>query len=174
MPRPVKQHMPEFRLWDKAINDVIRDWMGWSAMPIPAIQDEIDSRIIVDERKFLMDPARLNDWQHKLEPLGVQIVPWTPEQAEKTFLVMYAKLTKQVYGEYQYLNYTWGTLPQYHFSSDDARVGDLMEVDIRGKVGRVRLRDADGIVARDPASATFPLRPKWKWVYGDFTLVDKT
>jgi uncharacterized protein len=171
IPRPVKQYMPQYRIWDHAINDVVRDWMGWKDLPIMPIQDELDSRIIVDERAALMDQARLNDWGHKMAPVGVSITPWSPEEAEKQFLLLYAAYSKEVYGSYQYLNYTWGKLPKIT-SSDDAKVLDVMEVDVRGKVARVILRDGEGIQVRDPAAGSFP-RPNWKWVYGDFTFTER-
>jgi hypothetical protein len=170
VPRPVKQYMPQYRVWDHEINDVIREWMGWKDLPMLPIQDELDSRIIVDERAALMSRSGL-DWGHHLEPVGVEIVPWSPEEAEKNFLMQYAAYSKEVYGRYQYLNYTWGKLPKIT-SSDDANVLDVMEVDVRGKVARVILRDGEGIQVRDTTGGVFP-RPKWKWVHGDFTFTER-
>jgi uncharacterized protein len=170
IPRPVKQYMPQYRVWDHAINDVVRDWMGWKHLPILPIQDDLDSRIIVDERAQLMDPARLNDWGHKMEPVGVNIEPWTPQEAEHAFLVLYASYTKEVYGSYQYLNYTWGKLPIIT-SSDDVNTLDVMEVDVRGKVARIKLRDPEGVMVRDKTKAG--LYPASKWMYGDFQITDR-
>jgi len=48
---------PEYGFWDHEINEVVREWMGWKDLPMPEIQDEIDSRIIVDERAALMSAA---------------------------------------------------------------------------------------------------------------------
>ena len=173
IPRPVKQYMPQYRVWDHAINDVIRDWMGWKDLPILPIQDELDSRVIVDERAQLMDRARTNEWGHKLEPLGVMIVPWTPAQAEKFFLQLYASLALDVYGEHQYINYDWGKPRGHEVVSDSRTVEDLMEVDFRGKVGRVKLRADDGILIRDKAAGIYPA-PQWKWVHGDFAITERT
>ena len=172
--RPVKQYMPEYRVWDHAINDVIREWMGWKDLPMLPIQDEIDSRIIVDERAQLMDRARVNDWGHKLEPLGIQIEPWSPTEAEKQFLMMYAAYSKEVYGSYQYINYTWN-LPVtilHETNSDMLKSLDVMEADVKGRVARVRLRDDEGILVRDPTGGVFP-RPQWKWVHGDFEIAER-
>src|ERR1035437_9682530 len=33
IPRPVKQYMPQFRVWDRDINDVIREWLGLKDVP---------------------------------------------------------------------------------------------------------------------------------------------
>lgn len=170
MPRPVKQHMPEYRTWDNAINSVIRSWMGWDGIPIPHWQDELDSRIIVDERAQLMSKSG-NDWGHKLEPLGIGIEPWSPEEAERTFLTQYAAYSHAVDGKHWYLNSDWNIPAKvYHeASSDSAEIADVMEVDIRGGVARIRLRDSDGIMKRDPRAGTFP-SPDYEWHHGQFTL----
>lgn len=166
IPRPVKQYMPQYRVWDHAINDVIRDWMGWKDLPILPIQDELDSRVIVDERAQLMDRARTNDWGHKMEPLGIQILPWTPTEAERIFLRLYAAYSHEAYGDHQYINFDWGKLAgEREVVSDSKTVLDLLEVDMRGKVGRVKLRD-------DPSTGTFP-RPQWKWVHGEFKIAQR-
>jgi uncharacterized protein len=174
VPRPVKQYMPEYRVWDHAINKVIREWMGWGDIEIPAIIDDLDSRIIVDERAQLMDPARRNDWGHKLEPVGVEIMPWTPAEAEKQFLMQYTAYSKEVYGTYQYINHEWG-LPVKIFhetGSDMKNPIDLVEVDIRGNVGRVRVKDGEGILIRDTLGGAFP-RAVTEWKYGKFEVHER-
>lgn len=171
IPRPVKQYMPQYRVWDHDINDVIRDWMGWKDLPIPAMQDELDSRVIVDERAALMSRSGL-DWGHHLTALGIEITPWTPEQAERAFLSIYASLAREVYGSVQYVNYSWKKVPPIAVSSDVADVLDVMEVDVRGQVGRIRLRDNEGIQVRDTTGGTFP-RSQWKWVHGKFEITER-
>jgi hypothetical protein len=174
IPRPVKQYMPQYRVWDHQINEVIRQWMGWKD-PIPAIIDELDSRIIVDERAALMDTARRNDWGHKLEPIGIDIQPWTPEQAEKNFLIQYAAYSKQVYGTYQYVNYSWGIPVQIlHETGTDSKLSpiDLIEVDVKGNVGRVRVKDNKGICVRDLRAGAFP-KPEWEWQHGKFEVRER-
>lgn len=173
IPRPVKQFMPQYRVWDHAINDVIREWMGWKNLPIPSIVDELDTRIIVDERNALMDTAQSNEWGHRMPPVGVEIVPWTPEEAEKAFLLQYAAYSKAVYGNHQYINDAWG-IPvrvQYHAGHDLKTTRDVIEVDVRGRVGRIRIRDDEGILKRDK-SAGFP-RPDWAWQHGDYSITDR-
>jgi hypothetical protein len=174
IPRPVKQFMPQYRVWDHAINDVIRQWMGWQDLPIPKIIDELDSRIIVDERAALMDTARRNDWGHKLEAVGVTIEPWTPERAEKEFLLLYAAYSKKVYGTYQYINHEWGIpIEIFHEAGSDMKSAlDVIEVDVKGGVGRVRLRDDDGIIRRDVTGGTFP-RSAWAWEHGKFEVRER-
>lgn len=172
MPRPVKQHMPVFRQWDHAIQYVIREWMGWGNLPIPSWQDELDSRIIVDERAQIMSRSG-NDWGHNIEPLGIRIEPWTPEEAEQTFLTQYAAYSHAVYGSHQYLNAEWGIPAKLHHSasSDHAEVEDVMEVDVRGGVARIKLRDQDGRMVRDPKAGAFPT-PDFQWLHGKFQLVE--
>lgn len=184
IPRPVKQHMPEYRKWDKAITFVVREWLGLGKIPIPEWQDELNSRIIVDERAQLMSDSGL-DWGHALEPLGILIEPWSSRVAEQQFLIRYANFTKMIFGKHQYLRSGWGvpthaTFKEFPFrtaGSDTAQKGeaepkiitDLMEVDLRGGVGRVALRSPNGMMVRDTAAGSFP-RPAWKWIHGIFDL----
>lgn len=172
MPRPVKQHMPAFRQWDYGIQSVIRSWMSWDDIAIPEWQDELDSRIIVDERAQLMSQSG-NDWGHQMAALGLRIEPWTPEEAERTFLVQYAAYSREVYGAHQYLNAEWDIPAKVHHraSSDHAEIADVMEVDVRGGVARIRLRGADGIMVRDPNAGQFPM-PDYEWCHGKFQLFE--
>jgi hypothetical protein len=171
VPRPVKQFMPQYRLWDHAINVCIREWMDWSHLPIPSVQDEFDSRIIVDERAQLMCRSG-NDWGHRLEPLGVTIERWTPERAEKEFLTRYAALTREVYGFHNYMNYDWGIPVKTTLaaSSDHYAVADVAEVDVRGGVARIKLRGDDGILQRDPTRG-MPVSD-FAWHHGRFTVME--
>jgi hypothetical protein len=185
IPRPVKQHMPEFRKWDHTITMCVRSWYGCGDLPLPKWQDELDSRIIVDERAQLMSDSG-NDWGHDLEPLGIYIETWTPLMAEQQFLLRYAAYTHAIFGEHQYLRSGWGistdaTFKEFPFrteSSDVEQRGvadpklltDLLEVDLRGKVGRVAMRSPNGMMVRDTRAGSFP-RPAYKWIRGDFNLV---
>jgi len=183
VPRPVKQFMPEYRVWDKAINNAIRSWIGFGDLPIPAWQDELDSRIIVDERAQIMSDSGL-DWGHALEPLGVTIRPWAAVDAEQQFLLRYAVYARKIFGKHQYLRSSWGintasTFREFPFrgGSDRQRFGeqeprlitDLMEVDVRGGVGRVAVRSPNGMMVRDTQAGKFP-EPAWKWIHGAFDL----
>jgi hypothetical protein len=183
LPRPVKQFMPEFRIRDKKINDVIRPWLGLGDLPIPPWQDELDSRIIVDERAQVMSDSG-NDWGHDLVPLGVIIEPWTSVIAEQQFLARYAKYSYKLFGTHQYLRSGWGvpldcTFTDFPFKTlgsdmapgqtDTKVITDLMEVDFRGGVGRVVVRSPNGMMVRDTSAGRFP-RPAWKWIHGRFDL----
>lgn len=186
IPRPVKQFMPEYRKWDKDITFVIRDWAGLGALPIPEWQDELDSRIISDERAQLMSDSGL-DWEHRGAALGVNIDPWLPRAAEQNFLMRYAQYSSAVHGSIQYLRSGWGIPTNSAFTPDFRTRGgdvvqkgpvdpkiitDLMEVDVRGGVGRVALRSPDGMMIRDLDSGSFP-RPAWKFIHGKFELTLK-
>lgn len=184
IPRPVKQFMPAYRVWDKDITMMMREWAGLGAYPIPEWQDELDSRIVIDERLQLMSDSGL-DWEHPCEMLGVNIEPWSPRRAEQEFLKRYATYAYQLFGGHQYLRSGWGYTTDSVFTpnfrtagSDTAQKGDvdpkvitdLMEVDIRGGVGRVALRSPDGMMVRN-SDAPFP-RPAWKFIHGKFDLTD--
>ena len=170
--RPVKQYMPEYRKWDHGINDVIRQWLHVDHLPIPAYQDELDTRVIVDERAQLMSDSG-NVWNHdKLDPLGIVIEPWMPRQAEHQFLIQYATYTSDVFGAPQYLREGWGASLHGTYSDGGAPMSDitdLIEVDLLGGVGRVKVRSENGMLIRDPRAGRYP-RPAWKWLHGDFVI----
>lgn len=173
IPRPVKQYMPEFRQWDFHIDTAIRVWLGVADRDRPAFQDELDSRMIADERAQLMSKSG-NDWGHDREPLGITIERWAPDYTERAFLTHFAKYSYETYGEHQYLTEGWGVPMRatYTDASVVHEVQDLIEVDIRGGVGKLRLRDDQGRMVRDPAAGSFP-RPAWRWMHGNFTLTQK-
>lgn len=174
IPRPVKQFMPQYRVWDKAINDTIRQWMGWGDLAILDFQDDLDSRVIVDERAALLGGSL--DWGHRMKPVGIHIQPWTPEMAEKQFLLQYAGYSYGAYGKHFYINDSWGVPVAVNFeasSDNENRGADLIEVDVRGGVGRVKLRGPDGMLIRDPESAQFPLRCESEWWHGKFELLER-
>jgi hypothetical protein len=183
MPRPVKQHMPEFKKWDHDIQMVVRLWLGLANEPIPSWQDEYDSRIIMDERaQCLADQWR--DWNHNVEPLGVLIEPWSPRTAEQNFLLRHATYSREIFGVHQYLRSGWkipthSVFKEYPFKTggsdvmqtgpDPRVITDLQEVDLRGGVGRVAMRSEDGMMVRDTRAGKFP-RPAWEWIRGSFQL----
>jgi hypothetical protein len=195
IPRPIKQQMLDYRKWEHTIDSVIREWLGISGAPKPTFQDEIDSRIIVDERAQLLSDSG-NDWKHSpkhgIHPLGITIVPWTAQFAEQQFLFRYAAYTYYLFKQHQYLRSDWSPdMPSrytpFKTLSTDARPwedgeptipisydlpsGDLVEVDLRGGVGRIKLRSENGMLVRNTDAGTFPM-PAFKWMHGKFTLTE--
>ena len=173
IPRPVKQYMPEYREWDHGINEAIRKWLSLEGIKTPDFQDEIDSRIIIDERAQLKSDSGL-DWGHNLKPLGLEMQKWHPRRAEIEFLMRYTAYTNSLFGKPQYAREGWNSqyVKVYHDSgSDDLSIMDIIEVDLRGGVARVKLRGDDGMLIRDPQAGRFP-RPAWKWVHGHFALTE--
>ena len=175
IPRPVKQYMPEYREWDHGINDVIRTWLNLDGVTPPSWLDTIDGRIIVDERAQLKSDSGLN-WGHNMPPLGIEMQKWPPRRAEIEFLMRYTAYTNAIFGSPQYAREGWnGRAPKvwHESSSDDLKIHDIVEVDLRGGVARVKLRSEDGMLVRDPKAGKFP-RPAWRWLHGRFTLTEVT
>lgn len=184
IPRPIKQYLPDYRQWDHDIAMCVRSWLGLDGVPIPEWQDELDSRIIADERAQVMFDQDM-DWQHNVEPLDIMIEPWTPRFAEQQFLMRYATYAAQVYGSHQYLRSGWGVptnavyQPDFRTQGSDVAqrgpqdpwtITDLIEVDFRGGCGRVALRSPDGMMIRDRNAGAFP-RPAWEFIHGKFEMV---
>jgi hypothetical protein len=176
VPRPIKQHMPEYRKWDYALTLAVRKWVGLGDMPIPPWQDELDSRIIQDERVVLFDESGV-DWKHLADPLGIAITPWSSQTAERQFLIRYANYMRAITGKHAYLRARWGVAIEAKFKPDvfesaggDILLHDLFEVDIRGRTGRIAARSEDGRMIVDKDAGTFP-RPQGKWIHGDFEIL---
>jgi hypothetical protein len=88
--------------------------------------------------------------------------------------MQYAAYSHAVDGVHHYINYTWN-LPVkiFHASGSDMdKPADLIEVDVRGNVGRVRMRDSDGIIMRDRGSGVFP-QARWGWQHGKFEVRER-
>jgi len=169
--RPIKQHMPDFRKWDKKIQFTIREWLGLADVAIPPWQDELDTRIIVDERAQVMADSD-NDWgMSGVEPLHVKVEPWPSKMAEKQFLFRYAAYMDAVFGKPAYLDEKWGVTGLFvKCHTNGGEIVDVLEVDFLGKVAKIKLRSDTGMLVRDTAAGKFP-RPAWKWMHGEFGLV---
>lgn len=171
VPRPIKQFLPEYRKIEFGVNATIREWLRIGRLPLPAIQDEIDSRIIVDERRAVMRHGLHNEWLGATKLLGIKVVPWASRWAEQQFLMRYAAYTYAAFGAHLYLDesYVPGRLQA---SCDTAEgVNDLVEVDFLGNCAKVKRRDPDsGMLIRD-RDAAVPA-PAWEWMHGEFTRIE--
>lgn len=168
IPRPVKQYMPEYRQWDHNVTEGIRTWLGVADVPLPPFQEELDGRIIIDERAQLFRASGL-DWGQRCKPLDIKIVPWAAAWAEKQFLMRYAAYSHAAFGGHIYLDesYVPGRLQASCDTSEG--VNDIVEVDFLGKCAKVKRRSPDGMLIRD-RSAPKP-EAEWEWMHGTFTLV---
>lgn len=176
MCRPLKKHMHEYRKMEHAITEVIRGWLDLSDKTIPAYLDEIDSRIATDEKLWLTgDIEGPHSSEYDLKPLGIEIYPWEPLKAEKLFLHLYQIWSLHVFGTRQYINESWwptGVRAEVRqTTSDDPFIEDVIEVDFRGRVGRVKFRSENGMLVRD-RDMPRPV-PAWRWMHGDFSLHKK-
>jgi hypothetical protein len=99
---------------------------------------------------------------------------WQPRRAEIEFLMRYTAYTNALFGKPQYAREGWnGSYPKvWHDSgSDDPKILDIVEVDLRGGVARVKLHSDDGMLVRDKKGGKFP-RPAWEWRHGKFILTE--
>jgi hypothetical protein len=94
IPRPIKAHLSNYKELEARLCEVIATKFG-VAYPWPAEVHEIDERILLDERNFLLgqSPAPLGDgWPDHLEPLGAVIRGLTPYQAKAAFMERFREL----------------------------------------------------------------------------------
>jgi len=92
IPRPIKCAVPKLKEVETEIDRVIGKVFGLPAKK-PDWLDELDARIVVDERAQAMSRSG-HKWVHDvLEPLGVIIGFWKPQDAKLLFLRRYRVLT---------------------------------------------------------------------------------
>lgn len=86
MVRPLKQMMPAYREAEDRLSDVIADSFGISRI-CPGEVKLADLRILHDERDALMSDSP-HSWGSLagIKPLGVQVVGWAPDYAERQYL----------------------------------------------------------------------------------------
>lgn len=87
-PKPIKNCIPEFEVVEDNVDRVLRQaFKLWPSKP--GWVDEIDKRIVVNEKQALMQDTY--GWTHiGREPLdGIEIFCWEPEEAEAAFLDWY-------------------------------------------------------------------------------------
>ena len=93
LPRPIKVHMPEFKALEKRLDsafalrfDLYHEFPDWLK--------EFDTRILVDERRTVMNPS-MNVWDtDNLNPLGVRFRPalsWFPWYGVREWLKMHQR-----------------------------------------------------------------------------------
>lgn len=86
MIRPLKLHMPTFRVAEDRLMSVISEALGIGDLLGADEVRRADTRILLDERAALKaDPPAPWD-ADRLEPLGVEIRAWQPVTAERMWL----------------------------------------------------------------------------------------
>jgi len=89
LPRPLKRMLPEFVEIERRIFKAIAEKFDIFEELPPYIK-ELDSRILVDERKSCMNPSS-NVWgTDSLVPLNYAIASLPPDDAEKVFLQVFS------------------------------------------------------------------------------------
>ena len=92
MIRPLKRSVPEFSEIELRVRNQVMKRFGLYLFE-PFIVKEADNRILVDEKQQNMAPGLA--WGiDSLEPLGVTLEFWSPEQAKAEFLQEFRNLTK--------------------------------------------------------------------------------
>jgi hypothetical protein len=92
IPRPVKKMIPGWEDMIDKMKAAIAAKFKLSPTE-PEHVKEIDDRILIDERKWLMRPDSDPDlvWPN-VEPLGIKIKPWPWQKAESEFLNAFRRL----------------------------------------------------------------------------------
>lgn len=165
--RPLKQFCPELVAAEKVVGAMIREWLHLDG-PVPDIVHELDSRIIVDERRDVMADSPHNWSTDVLQPLGTRIVGWSPEDAERNWLQLTSQAASLHLGRPVY--WQRGDAGQPTITDrPHARIRDIVQADILGGAGVILVRDERGMMERDREVGDFPW-PKTEFLHGQFEL----
>lgn len=92
VPRPVKPFLVGYKEAERRAWLAIAERFGLP-QELPAEVHEADNRILFDEKAQNMGPCE-QEWSWSLEPLGVTLQFWTPEEAEAAFMETYYDLVE--------------------------------------------------------------------------------
>ena len=94
VPRPVKGGLDGYRIIETAVMAAVVQRFKLLPFQIPIAVHEADMRITTDEHHQNMAPGLV--WgSDQLEPLGVELQFWAPEEAEQRFLDRFSELINQ-------------------------------------------------------------------------------
>lgn len=94
MVRPLKLQMPEYRAVEDRVELAIAEHFRIDVTPaMHTAVKRVDTRILIDERAELLRPSP-HGWSSLdgMEPLGVEIVGWSPVVAEAMYLARFREL----------------------------------------------------------------------------------
>lgn len=92
VPSPIKPYLSGYKDMENGLWKIIAEAFYLSP-EIPDIVQEVDRRIVVDERNVLMAKSAL-PWDIITEPLGISIEAWPSGIAERAFLSRFRELTQ--------------------------------------------------------------------------------
>jgi 5'-deoxynucleotidase YfbR-like HD superfamily hydrolase len=92
--RPLKPEIKGYFAIEDHLMGAIADRFGLSPK-MPAIVKEADFRICADERDLCLTPC-VEPWGQHLEPLGVEILKWSPEEARAQYLQEHYRLVEEI------------------------------------------------------------------------------
>jgi hypothetical protein len=93
IPRPIKPHLTNYYAAEKRVMEAVTEAFGLPEL-MPSEVKSADNRILVDERSQNMAQTD-HEWvSDGLQPLGVVLRYWDPEQAKLYFLDAFHKLSR--------------------------------------------------------------------------------
>lgn len=93
MVRPLKHHMPDYRLIEDRLLRVIAEHFGMKGASFSASVKDADNRILLTERAALMSAPPVAWQQDGLQPLDVEVRGLAPADAEALFLAQFEAVT---------------------------------------------------------------------------------
>ncbi|WP_315921587.1 hypothetical protein [Mesorhizobium sp. SP-1A] len=92
VPRPIKPYLTGYKEVEDSLMSVIATRFMLDGDIMPKAVKDVDYAILFAEAAQNMGPAP-EVWSSPVEPLNVKLQYWTPEQAERNFLLVYEAIT---------------------------------------------------------------------------------
>lgn len=92
--RPIKRDLSAYFPIEERLMSVIAERFGLTP-EMPPIVQEADNRILADEARDCLRLCVVN-WTANIQPLGVEILPWTNEQARDAYLREHYRLVEEI------------------------------------------------------------------------------
>lgn len=92
--RPIKPDLAAYSPIEANLMAVIAQRFGLTG-EMPALVKEADNRILRDEATLCLNPCVV-DWTKHLEPLGIDILWWSPAEAKAQYLKEHYRLVAEI------------------------------------------------------------------------------
>ncbi len=96
---PIKRHIPEFNKIETQIMRAIWYKFGLPNRPLPIAVRDADQRIMLDERKYVLNESRFQWPLAATVRTRAGIKCWTPKTSREKFLERFHELTEHRFGE---------------------------------------------------------------------------
>ena len=93
VPTPIKALLPQYQTIEDSLLKMIYSKWGVPFSEVPARVKQVDARILLTERnQFMSTPPQNWALDEVVDPLPIEIVPWSAQGAEQMYLATFSRL----------------------------------------------------------------------------------